>query len=93
MLIKLLGPDGADRMIATHVAERRPLTDRGLLATLVSHPLNTAKVILAIHIEAIRLLMKGATLHKRPEPPIQPISAGRDIGSTGTLLKPSKGPV
>ena len=92
VLIKLLAPDGTDRMIATHVAERRPLTDRGLLTTLVSHPLNTAKVIMAIHMEAMRLLMKGAKFHKRPEPPTQPISAGRDIGSTAPLLKPSKGP-
>jgi hypothetical protein len=93
VLIKLIAPDGSDRMIATHVAERRPITDRGLLATLVSHPLNTAKVIAAIHMEAVRLLMKGARFHKRPEPPALPISTGRDVGSTVTILNPNKGPV
>lgn len=76
LLIRLVGPDGADRMIATHAAERRPLTDTALAATLITHPLNTLKVIAGIHWEALRLWIKKATFHPRPEPPADPVSRG-----------------
>lgn len=76
LLIRLVGPDGADRMVATHAAERRSLTDAALTATLFTHPLNTLKVIVGIHWEALRLWMKKATYHPRPAPPEAPISRG-----------------
>lgn len=76
LLIRLVGEDGQDRMIATHSARRRPLTDASLTATLFTHPLNTLKVIGGIHWEALRLWMKKATFHARPEPPAAPVSRG-----------------
>lgn len=76
LLIRLVGPDGADRMIATHAAERRALNDGTLLATLFTHPLNTLKVIAGIHWEALRLWIKKATFHRRPAPPQTPVSRG-----------------
>lgn len=76
LLIRLVGPDGADRMIATHTAERRALNDGTLLATLVTHPLNTIKVIAGIHWEALRLWLKRAKFHSRPTPPDGPVSRG-----------------
>ncbi|WPZ36880.1 DUF1365 domain-containing protein [Thalassobaculum sp. OXR-137] len=81
LLIRLVGPDGADRMIATHAAERRTLTDRTLTATLFSHPLNTFKVIAAILWEAGRLRLKKAKFHPRPEPPQAPVSRGQSHDS------------
>ncbi|MDF1791838.1 MAG: DUF1365 domain-containing protein [Thalassobaculaceae bacterium] len=77
LLIRLVGPDGADRMIATHAAERRALTDMSLVATLFTHPLNTLKVIAGIHWEALRLWMKKAKFHARPHPPKAPGARGQ----------------
>ena len=77
LLIRLVGPDGADRMIATHAAERRSLSDRALAATLLTHPLNTFKVIAAILWEAGRLRLKKAKFHGRPTPPEAPVSRGQ----------------
>jgi DUF1365 family protein len=86
LLIRLVGPDGADRMIATHAAERRRLTDAALAATLVTHPLNTLKVIAGIHWEALRLWLKRAAYHPRPTPPDQPVSRGHDqADAVGTV--------
>lgn len=76
LLIRLVGPDGVDRMIATHAAERRALNDGALLATLFTHPLNTLKVIAGIHWEALRLWIKKAKFHTRPAPPEVPVSRG-----------------
>ena len=76
LLIRLVGDDGQDRMIATHAAHRRPLSDASLVRTLFTHPMNTIKVIGGIHWEALRLWMKKATFHSRPGPPKQPISRG-----------------
>lgn len=76
VLIRLIGPDGIDRMIATHAAERRPLGDASLAATLFTHPANTFKVIAGIHWEALRLWIKKARFHHRPAPPAAPVSRG-----------------
>ncbi len=47
---------------------RIPMTDSKLLRVFVTHPLLTVKVILAIHWQALRLWVKGAVFHSRPEP-------------------------
>src|SRR5208282_3600498 len=47
-------------MSAAMTAQRRPLTDRELLAAFVRTPFETAKVTAAIHWEALRLWLKGA---------------------------------
>lgn len=78
VLIRLVGPDGADRLVATQTGIRRPLTDANLLASLATHPWNTAKVTLGIHWEALKLWRKGAPFHPRPEPPTRPVSLGSE---------------
>lgn len=84
VLIRLVGPDGADRLVATHAGARRPLTDARLLASLATHPWNTLKVTAGIHWEALRLWLKGAPFHRRPEPPAEAVSFGR-TAATDTM--------
>jgi uncharacterized protein len=65
--------DGAGPVLKASLAgQRRALTDRGLLRVFFTHPLVTAKVVAAIHLEALRLWWKGVKLVPRPEPPVDP---------------------
>jgi DUF1365 family protein len=58
--------------------DRRPLTDKTLLAATARMPLMTLKVMAGIHIEAARLWLKGLRIVRRPKPPAEPFSiAGR----------------
>jgi DUF1365 family protein len=58
---------GAPLLTATVVAERRPLTDRELLRTLLRVPLATQKTIVAIHLHAWRMWRRGYTFHRHSE--------------------------
>lgn len=53
---------------------RIPLTDSNLFRLFWSHPLLTAKVVTAIHWEAIRLWIKGARYHRHPTPPMDSVT-------------------
>jgi DUF1365 family protein len=53
---------------ATLTLERRPWTAGEIRRVLVRHPLMTAKVIGAIHLEAFRLWWKGVRVVPRPTP-------------------------
>ncbi len=53
-------------MTAAMTAERRPLTDRGLITAFVRMPFETVKVTAAIHWEALRLWLKGARFLNGP---------------------------
>jgi uncharacterized protein len=59
--IRQAGGDG-ETLIATLTGEARPVTDRTLASAVLRHPLMTAKVIAAIHWEALRLWAKGVPL-------------------------------
>jgi DUF1365 family protein len=52
---------------ATLTLERKPWTAQNLRAALVRHPWMTAKVIGAIHWEALRLFLKGAPVFTHPD--------------------------
>lgn len=54
--------------------ERMPLTDRNLVRLFWTHPLLTLKVVAGIHVEALRLWIKGARYHGRPEPPVDNVT-------------------
>jgi hypothetical protein len=58
---------GVPLLTATLVAERKRLTDRVLLRTLLSIPLATQKTILAIHLHAWRMWRRGFTFHRHSE--------------------------
>jgi DUF1365 family protein len=53
---------------ATLTLERRPWTARNLYRVLGRHPWMTAKVIAAIHWEALRLRLKGVPVYAHPNP-------------------------
>ncbi|HUS25147.1 MAG TPA: DUF1365 domain-containing protein [Candidatus Binatia bacterium] len=49
--------------------ERRPLTDRALLGLVLGLPLQALKVLTAIHWQALKIWLRGATFHSKPVPP------------------------
>jgi DUF1365 family protein len=71
--------DGAPQFVSRLSLDRRPLSDRSLAGALLRYPLVTAKVVAAIHWEALRLWWKGATYH--PKPAYDPESARRTTES------------
>ena len=81
IMIRLVGSDGVDRLVATQTLKRQPLTDGALIRSLFTHLWNPAKVYAGIHWEALRVWVKGAVFHRRPEPPAEPISHGWNVGS------------
>jgi DUF1365 family protein len=54
-------------LAATFIGHHRALTTRALLRAFVALPLVTAKIVAAIHWEAVRLWLKGARLVARPD--------------------------
>lgn len=76
-------PDGERIFVARLAGARRPLGDRALLAAAVRYPLMTAQVIGLIHLEAIKLRLRGLPYLRpgpghppRPTVPIRPRSSG-----------------
>jgi DUF1365 family protein len=65
---------GRDVLIATHNGSREPFTDGMILKNLLRFPLMTLTVMAAIHWQALKLWRKGATFHKRPDPPASPVT-------------------
>lgn len=63
------GDSQGDLLLASQTGHRRALTSARLLTVLMTHPLVTFKVTLGIHWEALRLWIKGARFHRRPNPP------------------------
>ena len=59
--------EGRTVLSACLAASRQPLSDPTLLRSFLAIPLATAKVIIAIHWEAIRLWLKGMRLRDRPQ--------------------------
>ncbi|MGI9382579.1 MAG: DUF1365 domain-containing protein [Methyloligellaceae bacterium] len=60
--------DGDGPLLKTHfIGRRRPLTDGTLLRALLRYPLMTWKVTGAIHLEALKLWLKGLRTTARPK--------------------------
>lgn len=68
------GPNGAI-LVAMHTGERRRLGDAQLLRAFMSYPFLTLKVVGGIHWEALKLWLKGASFHRRPQPPREGVTA------------------
>ena len=75
LAIGVVAHDSHGPVLAAHYhAQRQPLNDGTLARTLISHPLLTFKVILAIHWEALRLFAKGLRLLPKPPPPVSAVT-------------------
>jgi len=64
-------PDGERIFFARLAGDRRPLTDRALAAAAVRYPFMTAQVIGLIHLEAVKLRLRGVP-YLRPGPDHRP---------------------
>ncbi|MDQ2859345.1 MAG: DUF1365 domain-containing protein [Pseudomonadota bacterium] len=67
---------GALVIVAAFSGRRRELTDRVLFRALFAYPLLTLKVVAAIHLEAMKLILKGVRLRPRPPAPAHAVSVG-----------------
>lgn len=80
--IGVVAKDGVGALVnARFDAERRRLDDAALARVFFSHPLLTLKVIVAIHWEALRLLVKGVRLQARPASPARPATLVKPLDS------------
>jgi hypothetical protein len=68
------GPDGPI-LVATHRGRRMPLDDARLLRCFLAYPFLSLKVLGGIHWQALKLWLKGAQFHSRPQPPGAGVSA------------------
>ena len=73
---------GKPIMTAVWKGQRQPLSQSVITKQLFKHPLNTLKVIVAIHWEALKLWGKGVKLVKRPAAPSHLISHGQPTHSS-----------
>ncbi len=66
----------ADRLllVATHNGERRPFRSSVLLGELLRVPLQTVKVLAAIHWQALKIWLAGVRFHRKPAPPLKEVS-------------------
>ena len=73
-------PNGQQHM-ATIAAKRSPLTSAKLLSIAFTKPFNTLAVTVAIHWQALKLLLKGARYHAKPKQSDTRISVARQEGA------------
>lgn len=66
--------EGGALLTASFTGEARAFTDRQLALMFLRHPLMTMKVVLGIHVEALRLRLKGMRLAERPGAPASPVT-------------------
>ena len=60
--------DGEPVLDATLAGERHPLTDVAILGQVLRMPWMTLKVVVGIHWEALKLWLRGARFHRKPDP-------------------------
>jgi DUF1365 family protein len=72
--VDVIGADGP-LLAAAFTGTPAPLTDRTIFAAAARHPLLAAKVLGAIHWEALKLWLKGLRLVPRPPAPERFVTA------------------
>ena len=61
-------------LVATQIGRQRPFSSAECLKQLARVPLQTAKVLLAIHWHALRIWLQGERFHRKPAPPLEEVS-------------------
>jgi len=61
-------------LVASQTGVRRPFTDQQLLSQVLRVPLQTLKILAAIHWQALKIWAQGARFHRKPAPPIKEVS-------------------
>jgi uncharacterized protein len=61
-------------LVAGQSGRAIPFTDRNLLRILFTMPWATAKVMVLIHWQALKIWLRGGRFHRKPEPPVQEVS-------------------
>ena len=61
-------------LVATQTGERRPFATTQLFYQVLRVPLQTLKVMAAIHWQALKIWLQGERFHRRPAPPVEEIS-------------------
>ena len=61
-------------LVATQTGQRRAFTSPVLLRELLRVPVQTLKVLAAIHWHALKIWRRGARFHRKPEPPLEEVS-------------------
>ena len=66
--------EGKPMLIASFIGEKKQLTDSELIKSFLKHPLMTLKIVVGIHYEAIKLMLKGVPYIKGKNKPDTRIS-------------------
>ena len=66
--------DGKLTLVASQQGEGYALSDRRLLTALFRIPLMTFKVMAAIHWQALKIWLRGASFFPKPPPPAQKVT-------------------
>ncbi|MBC6405969.1 MAG: DUF1365 domain-containing protein [Rhodospirillales bacterium] len=77
--IGILYCDGAEGLIATLEGCRRQATMASLAWAALRRPFGAGRVLALIYWQALKLCLKGAPFHSRPQPPTAPVSYGRSV--------------
>ncbi len=82
------GREGERLIFASFAGVRRQVTDAELLRQFLFLPLLTLKVVGAIHLEALRLWLKGLRLFPSPPAPGGPVTLGHPLDEDPAVSAP-----
>ena len=66
--------EGRLMLVATQSGTRKPFSSARLLVEAARVPLQTLKVVAAIHWQALKIWLRGGQFHKKPLPPMKEVS-------------------
>jgi DUF1365 family protein len=61
-------------LVATQTGRRLPFSSKQLLTQTLRVPLQTLKVLAAIHWHALKIWLQGGQFHRKPAPPLEEVS-------------------
>ncbi|WP_417451321.1 DUF1365 domain-containing protein [Kordiimonas sp.] len=84
ILITYFSDNGAKQLSASLTGKRIDLTSRNLRRLLIGVPFVTLKVSFAIHFQALRLWLRGVSVHPKPQPPSTRLTAAHSSSRQST---------